>query len=201
MGQRDMYSLKKAVLTFCLVLIAVFALSREGETAARKYALLIGINTYKYKNADISLRGPLNDVALVKDILEKKLGFAAEDITVLLESQATHTGILKAIDELAERAARGDFIYIHYSGHGSTAQDFNLDDARTEGYTGKDSTLVSHAERNGHKNEKVPVRICRNDLGISGGVTVIRGCGARILQRHRRCLADHERGRGAIRSA
>jgi hypothetical protein len=79
-------------------------------------------------------------------LTQERFGFAPGDITVLLDAQATHDGILQAIDDLAAKAGRDDVAYIHYSGHGSTAPDENGDEA-LEG--GEDSTLVAYGSRGG----------------------------------------------------
>jgi hypothetical protein len=115
----------------------------EGSEA-RKHALLIGINDYKGGGFG-RLEGTHNDVSLVRDLLtQKRFGFAPENITVLLDAQATHSGILGAIGALAEKAGPDDIVYIHYSGHGSTATDENGDE---EGERGVDSTLVTYGSR------------------------------------------------------
>lgn len=49
-----------------------------------------------------------------------------------------------AFAELAERVRPGDFVYIHYSGHGAQTQDLNGD-----GRSGKDQTWVTYGARTG----------------------------------------------------
>ena len=112
----------------------------------RKHALLIGIDEYNVKGFS-PLSGCLNDVRLVRDLLtQERFGFVSDDITVLTDAEATHSGILEAIDALAEKSGQDDIVYIHYSGHGSTAPDENGDEAE-EGKL--DSTFVSYGARSG----------------------------------------------------
>ena len=51
-----------------------------------KKALLIGINRYKVPGAD--LRGCVNDVKNMQDVLTRYYGFSAGDITTLVGSRA-----------------------------------------------------------------------------------------------------------------
>jgi hypothetical protein len=69
--------------------------------------------------------GPPNDVALVRNLLKERFGVPDRNITTLLEKQATHSAIQKAFADLAAGVNEGDFVYIHYSGHGSTREDKN----------------------------------------------------------------------------
>ncbi len=87
------------------------------------HALLIGISDYSYSERISSLRGPANDIALVQDVLKTRFGVLDNNITVLLDKQATHSSLRKAFANLADRVKEGDFVYIHYSGHGSTCED------------------------------------------------------------------------------
>jgi hypothetical protein len=118
----------------------------ECAEAGRKYALLMGINEYS-GGSFAPLEGCRNDIRLIRDLLtQERFGFASDDITILLDAQAAHNGILGAIDTLAEKVGRDDIVYIHYSGHGSRATDMNGDERQE---TGEDSTLVSYGSRSG----------------------------------------------------
>jgi hypothetical protein len=110
--------------------------------AAASHALLIGIQQYSAPGIP-SLEGPANDIALVRELLETRFQVPGENIATLADSQATHTGIEKAFASLAARVMPEDFVYIHYSGHGSEAQDENGD----EEHGGLDQTWVSHGAR------------------------------------------------------
>ncbi|MDR2529527.1 MAG: caspase family protein [Synergistaceae bacterium] len=140
-------SFKKFALCFLHVLCGVVFLvvdSAQCAETGRKYALLIGINAYNGGDFT-SLQGCHNDVQLVRNLLSQpRFGFASDDITVLLDEQATHNAILGAMSALAEKTGRNDIVYVHYSGHGSTTPDLNGDEAQE---TGQDSTLVSYGAR------------------------------------------------------
>jgi hypothetical protein len=128
-------------LVLALVLLIVSTLAGAEELAVRKYALLIGIENYDGGRTP-PLRGCLNDVRLIRDLLlSSRFGFVSEDISVLLDKQASHKAILAAIDDLGRKSQKGDVVYIHYSGHGSRTPDKNGDERNETGY---DSTLVPY---------------------------------------------------------
>ncbi|OAD22616.1 peptidase C14 caspase catalytic subunit p20, partial [Candidatus Thiomargarita nelsonii] len=80
---------------------------------SKGYALLIGIQDYPEKLG--ALYGPHNDIALIKNVIQEILDI--QDIEVLKD--ATHTQIEKGIKNLSNNIGNDDFVYIHYSGHGS----------------------------------------------------------------------------------
>ncbi|MEI6260245.1 MAG: caspase family protein [Deltaproteobacteria bacterium] len=114
-----------------------------------KYALLIGIDDYSSSGYD-SLKGAKNDVNLIKSILTTRFQFKPDHIIVLIDKQATHTGIQNAFQDLVSRLSAGDIAYIHYSGHGSQTPDLNGD----EKVSGLDSTWVCFNARSGDGSKK-----------------------------------------------
>lgn len=78
----------------------------------------------------------------MRELLETRFNIPKENITTLPDSKATHTGIEKAFANLAARVKPDDFVYIHYSGHGSKAKDKNGDERG-----GWDQTWVSYGSR------------------------------------------------------
>jgi len=117
----------------------------SSATYSDRHALLVGIQDYSGSNLR-SLQGPLNDMAVVRHLLESRFGVPKDNIVVLGDAQATHSGIKKAFAQLAERIKPGDFVYIHYSGHGSEADDLNE-------RSGKDQTWVSYGARSGRSKD------------------------------------------------
>uniref|UniRef100_A0A1J3IW99 Metacaspase-4 n=1 Tax=Noccaea caerulescens TaxID=107243 RepID=A0A1J3IW99_NOCCA len=86
-----------------------------------KKAVLIGIN---YPGTKAELRGCVNDVRRMYKCLVERYGFAEEDITVLIDTdessiQPTGKNIRKALSDLITSADSGDFLVVHYSGHGT----------------------------------------------------------------------------------
>ncbi|MGH7335592.1 MAG: caspase family protein [Candidatus Rokuibacteriota bacterium] len=92
-----------------------------------KRALLIGINRYKIPGAD--LRGCVNDVNNLREILTESYGFKGSDIAVLTDFAATKTAMQAAIRTLVSGGRPGDVLLLHYSGHGANVPDKNGDEA------------------------------------------------------------------------
>ena len=67
-----------------------------------------------------NLRGSLNDIASIRQLLITRFGFRDADVHVLSEAQATREGIRSAIRTyLADAASAGDISFFYYAGHGS----------------------------------------------------------------------------------
>ena len=95
---------------------------------ATKRALLIGISDYGNAKEDpnkwANISGA-NDIDLLIPLF-KNQGFT---ITSLKDSQATHNGIIKALDNLIKNSNKGDMVYLHFSMHGQPFEDLNGDEA------------------------------------------------------------------------
>ena len=113
---------RKLLLSSALALCAMPALAREN------YALLVGANEYRNLDERWWLNGPKNDVEMVRDYLlaEAPVPFAAGNVTLLTDGvegvqPATLQAIRDAFADLTAKAQPGDFIYLHFSGHGTQA--------------------------------------------------------------------------------
>lgn len=83
-------------------------------------ALLVGINDYQSIR---DLRGCVNDVENMRNVLKTCLGFGNNDIRVLLDDRATKDQILRRLNWMVDNAAPGDLMFFHFSGHGSQIRD------------------------------------------------------------------------------
>lgn len=91
----------------------------------KKRALLIGIN---YPGTPNALRGCVNDVVLMNDLLTNKFGFTnPKEKRMLTDQSATTQNILERLEWLVDDAQPGDVLYFHYSGHGSQMIDTDYD--------------------------------------------------------------------------
>ncbi|XP_027356020.1 metacaspase-5-like isoform X1 [Abrus precatorius] len=86
-----------------------------------KKAVLIGIN---YPGTKAELRGCINDVWRMHRCLIHRYGFSENDITVLIDTDKSHTeptgkNIRSALTRLIRSAKPGDVLFVHYSGHGT----------------------------------------------------------------------------------
>ena len=121
-----MFRLFHFLTAFCLI----FAFTPATLQAA-SYALLVGVSDYEDGSGASDLRGPANDVRLLRDVLDARGDF---EITILADgvtgaARPTRAAILSALDDLAETAASGDLIYLHFSGHGTQQADQNGDES------------------------------------------------------------------------
>nr|VFJ55937.1 MAG: Caspase domain-containing protein [Candidatus Kentron sp. DK] len=131
------------------VLFVIFPMLWANPAQAEKHALLIGIDDYHGSGLG-SLMGAVNDIHLVRDVLINRFGFLKNNIQVLTDRDASHSGVKRAFEELAGKVGAGDVVYIHYSGHGSYTKDLNGDEAQ---YGGKDQTWVTWGSRS-HGNDQ-----------------------------------------------
>ena len=109
--------------------IAIFALllGVQAMYAETKRALLVGVSDYGNAMEDpnkwANISGA-NDVRLLTPLFTER-GFTVASI---VDSQATHDGITKALSKLAKDCKKGDVVYIHFSMHGQPFEDLNGDE-------------------------------------------------------------------------
>lgn len=109
-----------------------------------RHALLIGVSDYSQLAGVADLRGAAHDTALMERVLIDQLGYSKENIRRLLDQEATHCRIRDEFSALADRVRPGDWVYIHYSGHGSEVKDQSSDEMGAV-----DQTWVTYGAR-GH---------------------------------------------------
>ena len=132
-----------AVLTALVVTLPNFSIAEQRvSTQPTKRALLIGIDNYKSSEVR-PLRGAVNDVRLMRDILIGKFGMVPQNITILENEQATHKAIIDTIkSNLIAKSNKGDVVVLHFSGHGSQMKDVSGDEVDQ-----LDETLVPYDSR------------------------------------------------------
>ncbi len=88
---------------------------------ADTHALLVAVSKVQALPARLWLRGPENDVALMRAVLQER-GVPAQNIASLSaargDTPATHTAIVQAMLQVAQRAQAGDTVVLHLAGHG-----------------------------------------------------------------------------------
>lgn len=107
----------KAIST--LLLLATMAVPASAEN----HALLVGVSSYPQLGPQFQLHGPANDVRMMRELLKTR-GFADNRVVALADgveqaAEPTRANILAAMGALAQQAKAGDFIYLHFGGHGS----------------------------------------------------------------------------------
>ncbi len=102
-----------------------------------KRALLIGIDEYDIERW--RLYGCENDSRAIQSVLIDPFGFPPDNITMVLNDEATRERILREFEKLIDATRPGDIVVTHYAGHGSYMTDLEGDEA-----DGKDETIVTH---------------------------------------------------------
>src|SRR5690349_11456913 len=99
----------------------------EPAWARTNYGLLVAVTAYPNLPPKASLVGPNHDAKLVRDYLRGNapVKFEDQNLTLLADgvdgakSSPTHAHIVEALKDIAAKATRDDFVYLHFSGHGA----------------------------------------------------------------------------------
>lgn len=135
--------MKRHIQVALLVLAAwgLSAASLDAQTPPRRRALLIGIDDYSASALPRPLRarpeqrgwpdlkGAVNDVGILREMLVLVYGFAPDDVVTLRNQQATRAAILQSIEQhLVKPAAKGDVVFYYFAGHGSQVPNARSDE-------------------------------------------------------------------------
>lgn len=170
----------KNIVKISIIVISAFLIEVQTMNAETKRALLVGISDYgnamedPYKWANIS---GANDILLLSPLFSEH-GYA---VTSLVDSQATHANITKALEQLAKDSKKGDKVYVHFSMHGQPFEDLNGDeeDGWDEALVPVDAEMLYAEgvyEGNNHLLDdelEVYFNDIRNKLGSDGQLLVI----------------------------
>lgn len=100
-----------------LIALAVAAGTPLTATAGDR-AVLVGAGIYPHLE-DADLPGPPQDVSRMRAMLIEDMGFAPDEITTLVNEEATRDNVLAAIRrELIGETQAGDRVVFYFSGHG-----------------------------------------------------------------------------------
>ena len=165
------FTVRSAIRTVCAITCLCSLgtwerpLAQEGGGARR--ALLIGIDRYTAeagRAAELpvapsrrhwkNLKGAVNDVRALRELLIHRQGFRPQDIVVLENEAATRDAIFGAFQQhLIAPAKVGDHSIFYYAGHGSRVRN-----SRSMELDGKDETIVP-ADANRHAGDRSIVDI------------------------------------------
>lgn len=93
-----------------------------------KSALCVGINDYPTRGMD--LKGCVNDAKAWAALLIEHYDFPRQNVTLLLDAQATKRRILNRLDKLIANSKRGDVVVFTNSSHGTYVADDDGDETR-----------------------------------------------------------------------
>ncbi|MBF0495743.1 MAG: caspase family protein [Deltaproteobacteria bacterium] len=113
--------MKKSVCI--MILLGMVVLTSNYTAMAANRAVLIGVGAY---SSVTPLFGPPHDVAALKELLTRSWGFDPANITTLVDERATKANILKTLNDLSRSTSPDDFVFIYFSGHGTSAHDRDL---------------------------------------------------------------------------
>ena len=99
----------------------------------RLHALLVGCTTYDRLEASANLRGPINDVQMMRTMLIHRFQCPSDQVTALTEGRGeskrpTKANIMQAFKQLTESVKDGDQVVVLLSGHGSQQPNDDPDD-------------------------------------------------------------------------
>ena len=107
--------------TAALALVGLATLALASPLAAKRYAVIFGVN-YTGNTAGIP---PLElcekDARLMEETLKKEGRF--DDVKVFLGPMVTGANVRGALAQLARKAGRGDTVALYFSGHGTFQRD------------------------------------------------------------------------------
>jgi hypothetical protein len=161
------------------------------EQTPNIHALLIGIDYYKPNRLYKSLQGCVRDINLVDDYLRQTLQIPAERIrkltspnqedSTLSEVRAgnepdvlsTYENIVKAFNEITEKAQPQELVYIHYSGHGGRATTI-YSDLKGDGQNDEGIVPMDIGEQDGRYLRDIELATLLKRMTDKGlGVTVV----------------------------
>jgi hypothetical protein len=148
------------------------AASSAGGAIAGKRALLIGIDKHADQRLDAKLGNPAaNDVAAIKGLLTSKLGFADDDIRVLIDQAATAAAIREGLaDWLIAGSKQGEKAYLYFAGNGYFTADASGDEA-----DGLDEGLVPFDATVSEEGGKLAISGLVLDDEIGDALTALKG--------------------------
>lgn len=159
-----------------IVTLLLLSVSPSLQAQTRR-ALVIGIGQQEDK-----AWGKINgdkDVAYVAEMLKGAM-YKDENITRLVNRQATKVGIVRAFKRMTASCKHGDVVYIHYSGHGQQITDVHNDerDRLDECWIPYDACRKASATYHGEKHLtddelNVYLNAIRNKIGAKGKLLVV----------------------------
>ncbi len=117
----------RGIPAFCSFLFFTLLTSPDIFAQPTNHAALIGVGAYPASTGWAALSSA-NDMELLSLTLQD-VGFQAENIQIIQDEQATKKGITDfLLKEVAPQLHKGDFLLLHFSGHGQQAADDNGDE-------------------------------------------------------------------------
>ncbi|WP_413877070.1 caspase family protein [Albidovulum sp.] len=166
--------MRRLAMALCLGGAAqVAAVGARAETRA----LLVGVSDYDAEGGGIAdLRGPANDVRLLRDVLKAQGVRRIDSLADGAEGagRPSRTAILAVLAGLAAASGKGDLVYLHFSGHGTRQIDRNGDET-----DGLDEVFLAIDAGPGAPGSGLIANAATDDE-IGSAVAAIRAAGADV---------------------
>ena len=104
-------------LGYLIYLISIGFSITTKDIYDNSWALVIGID--KYQNVQ-KLNYAVDDAESIKEILEDSFHFPSDNISILINEEATKQNILKSFSEMTKNAKENDRVLVFFAGHGET---------------------------------------------------------------------------------
>ncbi len=133
-----------------------------------RHAIMVGCTEYRHLD-QLNLKGPINDVRLMRAVLIDRFGFKAADIVEMTAQseprlRPDRENIVREMDQLVEHGCRpGDEVFILFAGHGSQLPDDSRDDPDDDEPDGLDEVFLPEDVTDWKEKESV-VRGIRDDM-------------------------------------
>ena len=110
------YIIRLKLLYVFIIFTIGFSITTE-DIYDNSWALIIGID--KYQNVQ-KLNYAVDDAESIKEILEDSFHFHLDNISILINEEATKQNILKSFSEITKNAKSNDRVLVFFAGHGDT---------------------------------------------------------------------------------
>ena len=128
-------AMKRSILIALSVMTVIAAAT--AVQAQERYAVLVGVGEYPNLREKLQLKGPPNDVRLMRKYLTDVEGFAEEKIFQLTDGGPhlpRRANIIDTLENLIERVNADDFVLFYFAGHGSQQPDGPASNEEFDGY-------------------------------------------------------------------
>ena len=151
--------LKTLSFSYCLLFLAIASLSFVSPSSqGEKYVFIVGVADYQGDDIDLNYS---DDDALLFYKKMRQLGVKKENMTILLDENATQLNIIKKMSELFLKANENDQVIFFFSGHGDKGYFLPYD------YT----NVLSHKTvKLIFRQSKAKKKICFADACFSGSI-------------------------------
>lgn len=171
---------RRVIAALALAPVCFLGAMVAGAEARENYALIVAASDYPNLDRKYWLKGPKNDETLVRDYLVNSapVKFAPQNVVALGSGDgmqlATHQAILDSLGKIANEAKPGDFVYLHFSGHGSQ-QPARADTAEADG---RDEVFLAADTQMAPADNPSYLPNVLTDDEMSGALKAIRKTGA-----------------------